>query len=200
MRKSELFLFTRSSLTTVLCGRPLNFLTLSYDPNDIDPATCVYISFTIVLQVCTLITIKASKFSDMTPISLGQLDVRFKNFSKPTHDGFCFLIVFVSRTSRFEISPKIFHLVIIFQPTIRIQVDLPKNQKTFLRINPNFTLREVFTKICAETKNNSLLYELRSAKRLDSHLDLDLRLSDAGTVDFALIPCRNGKWTFRIKL
>uniref|UniRef100_A0A915KUQ1 Uncharacterized protein n=1 Tax=Romanomermis culicivorax TaxID=13658 RepID=A0A915KUQ1_ROMCU len=81
-------------------------------------------------------------------------------------------------------------------PTIRVSIDLPRNQKTFLRLNADSTLEQVLVEIVRRQKDRLLTsnsphilenFALKSLKRPDLVLNLRKSLKETGFVDFKLL-------------
>ncbi len=78
-------------------------------------------------------------------------------------------------------------MLALFQPTIRIQVDLPRGQKTFVRISPRLSLGESFLTVCGENGLNPEEFRIRASGAPGLPLNLSQPLGEIGTSQFVLV-------------
>ncbi|XP_076360628.1 uncharacterized protein LOC143252427 isoform X3 [Tachypleus tridentatus] len=74
-----------------------------------------------------------------------------------------------------------------FEQTFRLQVKLPKNQLTVLRVSPKMTLAEVKKIICEDKSLDSSNYQLVRPSQPNIVLDMDITLAVYGSTEIALL-------------
>uniref|UniRef100_A0A914WUC3 RBD domain-containing protein n=1 Tax=Plectus sambesii TaxID=2011161 RepID=A0A914WUC3_9BILA len=75
-----------------------------------------------------------------------------------------------------------------FEPTQRIQIDLGRYQKTFVRISTAATVAELVDEVCKQQILNRRRYRIRAAAAPHVALDEKLPIREVGTTVFTLVP------------
>ena len=71
--------------------------------------------------------------------------------------------------------------------TKRMTVNLPRNQKAVLRVNPNITLAELYKMICMEKSLDPYKYELRHPTHPDEPLNMASPLQNYGITEITVV-------------
>ncbi|XP_022255390.1 cordon-bleu protein-like 1 isoform X3 [Limulus polyphemus] len=99
------------------------------------------------------------------------------------------VIFIASKSSVTEPAVKKLHKMPVqpFEQTFRLQVKLPRNQLTVLRVSPKMTLTEVKDKICSDKNLDANDYHLVRPSQPNIFLDLNTSLASYGSTEISLL-------------